>query len=36
MMGYQLSCFVHQADQEAIEKRLSDFAKQGNLCQRVL
>ncbi|XP_046657851.1 neuronal PAS domain-containing protein 2-like [Daphnia pulicaria] len=28
MMGYQLSCFVHQADQEAIEKRLSDFAKQ--------
>lgn len=30
MMGYQLSCFVHQADQDAIEKRLSAFAAQGN------
>lgn len=29
MMGYQLSCFVHQADQDAIEKRLSAFASQG-------
>ncbi|XP_057381265.1 neuronal PAS domain-containing protein 2-like [Daphnia carinata] len=28
MMGYQLSCFVHQADQDAIEKRLSAFATQ--------
>ena len=30
MMGYQLSCFVHQDDQEAIEKRLRDYAAQGN------
>ena len=29
MMGYQLSCFVHQADQDAIEKRLGAFATQG-------
>lgn len=29
MMGYQLSYFVHQADQEAIEKRLGGFAAQG-------
>ncbi len=29
MMGYQLSCFVHHQDQDAIEKRLSAFATQG-------
>ena len=31
MMGYQLSSFVHQDDQSAIEKRLNGFAAQGSL-----
>jgi len=33
MMGYQLSGFIHQDDQAAIEKRLNGFAAQGN-CER--